>query len=292
MKCNLCPRKCNVERSEKTGYCGQGHMITAARADLHMWEEPCISGDEGSGTVFFSGCSLKCVYCQNRKISSGEINKEITPYRLAEIFIELQDKKANNINLVTADHFIIPIMEAITVARKNGLTIPIILNTSGYLTPQTVKMLKGYVDIFLTDFKYWDCAAALRYSACADYPKWAKSALEEMVNVAGEPEYDSRGIMQKGVIVRHMVLPEYTEDAKKIIEYVHNTYGNKVVLSIMNQYTPINMEKYPEINRRVTSHEYNEVINFALDTGVEEAYVQEEGTVSESFIPEFNFKGI
>ena len=292
MECMLCPRKCGVDRSFGVGYCGEGDTIKAARASLHMWEEPCISGEEGSGTVFFSGCSLKCVYCQNKSISIGKVGKEITIQRLAEIFLELQEKNANNINLVTGDHFIPQIIEAIKAAKANGLRIPIVFNTSSFINVDSIKVLDGYVDIFLADFKYWSSQAAEKYSNARNYPEAAKAAIEQMVKQTGKPVYDSRGIMTKGVIVRHMMLPGYTSDAKRIVEYIFKKYGNSVVLSIMNQYTPINMENFPEINRKVTEDEYDDVIDYALSIGVEEAFVQEEGTQSESFIPDFNIEGI
>lgn len=292
MECMLCPRKCGVDRSIKLGFCGQSDKIKAARASLHMWEEPCISGEEGSGTVFFSGCSLKCVYCQNKSISIGTVGKEITTHRLAEIFIELQDKNANNINLVTGDHFIPQIIEAIKKAKANGFKIPIVFNTSSFINVDSIKVLDGYVDIFLADFKYWSLETAEKYSNAKNYSEVAKAAIEQMVKQVGMPVYDSCGIMTKGVIVRHMILPGYISESKKIIEYIFKKYGNSVVLSIMNQYTPINMENFPEINRKVTEDEYNEVIDYALSMGVEEAFVQEEGTQSESFIPDFNIEGI
>lgn len=292
MICNLCPRNCGVDRSEKRGYCGAGDKIMAARASLHYWEEPCISGEEGSGTVFFSGCSLKCVYCQNSSISVGYKGKEISVERLAEIFTELQEKKANNINLVTGDHFLPQIIKSVVKAREMGLKIPVILNTSSYLNVETVKMAKGYIDIYLADFKYMRSETGDRYSRAQDYPHVAKQAIDEMVRQTGTPIYDSRGIMQKGVIIRHMMLPGIMDESKEIIKYVHERYGNSVVMSIMNQFTPIGVDNYKEINRHITSEEYDELIDYALSVGVEEAFVQEDGTASESFIPEFDFCGI
>ena len=292
MKCMLCPRKCGVDRSINKGYCGERDIIKAARASLHMWEEPCISGDEGSGTVFFSGCSLKCVYCQNKSISIGKVGKEISAERLSDIFLELQQKKANNINLVTGDHFIPQIVDAIKLAKSKGLSIPIVFNTSSYVTSEALEMLKGYVDIYLADFKYISEETAKKYSDAPDYPKIAKIAIEQMVEQIGVPVYDRRGMMEKGVIVRHMILPGYVLEAQEIIKYIFKKFDNKVILSIMNQYTPIDMEAFPEINRKVTEEEYNEVIDYAVSIGVEEAFVQEEGTQSESFIPEFDISGI
>ena len=292
MKCMLCPRRCGVDRRINKGYCGEGEAIRAARASLHMWEEPCISGNDGSGTVFFSGCSMKCVYCQNREIATGNMAKEISVERLSEIFIELQTKNANNINLVTGDHFIPQIVEAIKKAREKGLHIPIVFNTSSYLTPDGLKLLDGYVDIYLADFKYWSEEISKRYSNAPDYRFFAQDAISEMVNQVGEPMYDSRGMLKKGVIIRHMLLPGYVYDSKKIIRYISETYGDSVILSIMNQYTPINMEAYPEINRPVTKSEYDEVIDYALSIGVKDAFIQKEGTAAESFIPVFDYRGI
>ncbi len=259
-----------------------------SRASLHYWEEPCISGEEGSGTVFFSGCSLKCVYCQNRQIALGHYGMEISVQRLAEIFFELKEKGANNINLVTGTHFAHKIIEAIDLAGKENVGIPFILNTGGYEESSLIRELSPYIDIYLTDFKYWDRDAAERYSNAPDYIEKAKTALEEMVSTKGEPVYDDRGIMLKGVIVRHLVLPGRTEDAKSIIEYVYRTYGEKVVLSILNQYTPVKgLNGYPEINRRLTTYEYEKVLAYAEELGIENAYIQTGDTAKESFIPDF-----
>ena len=292
-KCTLCPRSCGADRTKITGFCGQSDKLYAARASLHMWEEPCISGESGSGTVFFTGCNLGCVYCQNREIADGHIGFEITAERLAEIFLEQQSRGANNINLVTPTHYVPHIIRALDTVRGRALKIPVLYNCGGYESVKTLKMLEGYVDIYLPDFKYMDSEIAKRYSNAADYPETAKKAIAEMVRQTGECAFDENGIMQKGTLVRHLVLPSYIENSEKVIEYLYNIYGGSIYMSIMNQYTPMPyVENYPEINRAVTDEEYNEVIDFAVDLGVENAFVQEGGAVSESFIPLFDGEGI
>ncbi|MCD8180185.1 MAG: radical SAM protein [Firmicutes bacterium] len=290
-KCVLCPRKCGVDRSTAAGYCGMSDKLYAARASLHMWEEPCISGGSGSGTVFFTGCGLGCVYCQNGEIAKGRIGFEITADRLAEIFLEQQERGANNINLVTPTHYVPHIIEALDKAR--GLNIPILYNCGGYESVETLKMLDGYIDIYMPDFKYIAGAAAKRYSNAADYPETAMAALAEMVRQTGKCVFGADGIMRSGTLVRHLVLPSHIENSKKAVEYLYKTYGNDIYMSIMSQYTPMERVKaYPEINRRVTREEYDEVIDFAADIGVENAFVQEGGAAEESFIPIFDGEGI
>jgi putative pyruvate formate lyase activating enzyme len=279
--------------SGRTGYCKATDELVVARAALHMWEEPCISGEEGSGAVFFSGCAVGCVYCQNHNIARGLAGKKITIARLADIFLELQEKGANNINLVTPSHYVPQIREALDTAREKGLHLPIVYNCSGYEKKETLKLLENYVDIYLPDFKYKNSEPAKRYSNCPEYFPHACEALNEMVRQAGEPEFDERGIMKKGVIVRHLMLPGYLEDSKQIISYLYKTYGDHIYISIMNQYTPLQyVEKYPEINRKVTEEEYNELVDYAIELGVENGFIQEGETASESFIPEFNEEGV
>lgn len=290
--CMLCPRKCGVDRSKAKGFCGMPDKLFAAKAYLHLWEEPCISGETGSGTVFFTGCNLRCVYCQNRKIAEGREGFEITSKRLGEIFLELQDKGANNINLVTPTHYVPHIISALDKV-KDKLKIPVVYNCGGYESTDTLKKLDGYIDIYLPDFKYCDSRLAKRYSNAEDYPEIVKSALNEMVRQTGSCQFDKNGIMQKGVIVRHLVLPGFLQNSKEVIEYLYKKYGNDIFMSIMNQYTPLEYVKdYPEINRKVTEKEYDEIIDFAAGIGVENAFVQEGGTVSESFIPIFDGEGI
>ena len=290
--CTLCPRGCGVDRSEKRGYCGESNKLRAAKAYLHMWEEPCISGTRGSGTVFFTGCNLGCVYCQNGEISSGGAGYEIDVIRLGQIFLELQDKGAHNINLVTPTHFAEHIIRAVDFTRGK-LNIPIVYNCGGYENVETLKRLDGYVDIYLTDFKYMSPEIARRYSAAPDYPEIAKAALDEMVKQTVRCLFDADGIMKRGVIVRHLVLPSHADDSREIIRYLHSRYGDDIYMSIMNQYTPVgDLTKYPELQGRVSDKEYDEIIDFAAGLGVTNAFVQEGGTVSESFIPSWDGGGV
>ncbi len=294
-KCHLCPRDCGADRKAgQAGICGvAGENIWAARAGLHMWEEPCISGETGSGTIFFSGCPLRCVYCQNYHIASSEIGMEISVGRLTEIMLELQEKGAQNINLVTPTHYTPEIVTAVTEARRQGLHLPIVYNCSGYEKVETLQLLEGVVDIYLTDFKYMEEEPARRYSRAADYPLAAKAALAEMVRQQGTPEFDEEGCMLRGVIVRHLLLPGHLKNAKAVVRYVYETYGNQVFVSLMNQYTPLpQVEAFPEINRRVTKREYEKLIDYALELGLEQGFVQEGETATESFIPAFDYEGL
>ena len=292
--CVLCPRECHVDRTAgKRGYCKATDELVVARAALHMWEEPCISGKEGSGTVFFSGCAVGCVYCQNSNIAKGLAGKIITTERLAEIFLELQDKEANNINLVTPSHYVPHIIEALNISRKKGLALPVVYNCSGYEKVETLRLLEGYIDIYLPDFKYMSDEPAKKYSNCKNYFTVAAEAIEEMVRQVGVAKFDERGIMQKGVIVRHLTLPGYLEDSKRIIKHLYENYGNRIFISIMNQYTPITKNMmYPELNRRITEEEYEELVDYAIEIGVEKGFIQEGETALESFIPEFNGEGV
>lgn len=291
--CKLCPRNCGVNRKNNIGFCGQSDKLYAARAALHMWEEPCISGEQGSGTVFFTGCNLRCVYCQNRQIAVGGTGFEITAKRLSEIFLKQQENGAHNINLVTPTHYVPHIIEALDMVRGKSLTIPVLYNCGGYESVETLKLLRGYVDIYMPDFKYMDKTIAKKYSNAEDYPEMAKLAIEEMVLQSGGCVFDENGIMKKGVIVRHLVLPSYVQNSMQVIKYLHQTYGQKIYMSIMNQYTPMPyVSKYPEINRTVTEAEYDEVINYAVQIGVENAFVQEGTAARESFIPLFDGEGI
>ena len=293
-ECRLCPRRCKADRAGgKSGRCHVPAELRVARAALHFWEEPCISGECGSGTVFFSGCSLGCVYCQNREISRGQSGKWITQDRLAEIFLELQDKGAANINLVTPDHYAPSIAAALEQAGKQGLYLPVVCNCSGYMSLDTLQILKPVVDIWLTDFKYCAADLAERFSGAEDYFEVACAALAEMVRAAGAPVFDEDGMLKSGVIVRHLVLPGHTRDSRPVIRYLHETYGDTVLLSIMNQYTPPSQAlPFPELNRRLTDREYDEVVDYAIRIGVEDAYIQEGETAQESFIPPFDNEGV
>lgn len=292
--CTICPRNCGADRNGgKTGFCSSTNELIISRAALHHWEEPCISGAEGSGTVFFSGCTLKCVFCQNHEIALGQKGKKVSPERLSEIFLELESQKANNINLVTASHHIPEICTAIKTARNSGLKIPIVYNTSGYEKPSSLKMLEGLVDVYLPDFKYFFKETSLKYSKAPDYPERAMEALAEMFRQQPEIRFDDRGIIKNGVIVRHMVLPEHVYEAKRIIEYLHKTYSDRIFLSIMSQYTPVrSFPDFPELNRKLKKSEYEKVVDYAISIGVENAFIQEGDAASESFIPEFNGEGV
>ena len=293
-QCELCPRGCNVNRLEgNKGYCKESASLQIARAALHMWEEPCISGEHGSGTVFFSGCSMGCVFCQNKEIASGVVGKEITVTRLADIFLELEAKGAHNINLVTPSHYVLQIKEAILLAKQQGLTLPIVYNSSGYELVSSLQLLDGLVDIYLPDFKYHDETLAARYSNAKDYFQRASLALGEMVRQVGTPTFDEDGMLQKGVIVRHLALPNAMEDSKYIIKYLYETYGDRIFISIMNQYTPLpQVEAFEEINRTLTNEEYDELVDYAIFLGVENGFIQEGETASESFIPAFDYEGV
>nr|WP_294658305.1 radical SAM protein [uncultured Blautia sp.] len=292
--CHLCPRNCGVDRlAGQKGFCGVDAGIMVARAALHMWEEPCISGKEGSGAVFFSGCSLGCVFCQNRTISKGQSGKVITVERLAELFLDLQGQKANNINLVTAGHFLPQVREALILAKEQGLTIPVVYNSSGYEKAEMLRYLDGLVDIYLPDLKYLEADLAGKYSHAKDYPEVAMKALEEMVRQVGTPEFDERGMMKKGVIVRHLLLPGHVRNSKKVLEYLYGTYGDQIYISLMNQYTPMPaMKDDPQLSRKVTDREYDRLLDHAISLGVTNCFIQEGETAKESFIPEFNGEGI
>ena len=294
--CTLCPRDCHADRDHgQCGACGMTNDIMIARAALHMWEEPCISGKNGSGTVFFVGCPLRCIYCQNVQIAhtgkgrGQQKEKSISPKDLAEIFLELERKKAENINLVTPTHYTIQIIEALKLAKEQGLSVPVVYNCSGYEKAETLRMLNGLVDIYLTDFKYMDAKLAERLSHAGDYPEVIKEALEEMVSQCPEAVFDSDGMMQRGVIVRHLLLPNHVENAKAVVKYVYETYGEQVYLSLMNQYTPMKqVAEDPELSRRVTKREYDKLVDYALSLGVEHGFIQEGETAKESFIPPFD----
>ena len=293
-ECRVCPRNCSADRlSDQKGFCRVGAEIILARAALHMWEEPCISGKEGSGAVFFSGCSLGCKFCQNGQISRGQTGKKVTVDRLADIFLELQQQKANNLNLVTAGHFLPQVAEAIEKSRNRGLQIPVVYNSSGYEKSEMLKLLEGLVDVYLPDFKYMDPELAEKYSYARDYPEVAKEALKEMVRQTGTPEFDRQGIMKKGVIVRHLLLPGHVKDSRRVLEYLLSTYGKEIYISLMNQYTPMPaMKDDPRLSRKVTDREYQRLIDYGLQLGLENGFIQEGETAKESFIPEFNGEGI
>ncbi len=292
--CKICPRRCGIDRSVRKGICGTQDRLRLARAALHHWEEPCISGNRGSGAVFFSGCSLHCVYCQNREISDGNAGIETEPDRLTEIFFELKEQGAHNINLITGDHFIPQIQISLVKAKEQGLDLPVIFNCSGYETVDSLKMLAGLVDIYLPDFKYMDPVLAERYSHALDYPDTAKKAIAEMKKQCPLCVFDDEGMIQNGVIVRHLLLPGHVSDSKKIIEYLYHTYGDEIYLSIMSQYTPMDgiSADHPELSRRVKKKEYEKLTDYAIDLGIQNAYIQDMNVAKESFIPAFDNSGV
>ena len=295
--CTLCPRNCAIDReSGGRGICGQTTQLKVARAALHFWEEPCISGTKGSGAVFFSGCALHCVFCQNETIANGTAGKTISEERLSEIFLELMEKGANNINLVTPGHFAPQIIRALERAKNQGMKLPVVYNTSSYENVDTIKMLEGMVDIYLPDFKYIDPALSRKYSHAPDYSTVAKKALAEMVRQTGPAVFESDeedALMQSGTIVRHLLLPGCIKDSKAVIRYLYETYKDSIYISIMNQFTPLSgIRAYPELNRRITAEEYDEVVDYAIDLGVENGFIQEGDTAKESFIPAFDCEGV
>ena len=292
--CLLCPRKCGINRGiGQTGVCGVSSEIKVARAALHYWEEPCISGKRGSGAVFFSGCSLHCVFCQNREISDGKEGKVISKERLSDIFMELADKGANNINLVTPGQYIPDIVWAVNDAKSRGMKLPIIYNTSGYENVTELKLLEGIVDVYLPDFKYMDSTLSAMYSRAKDYPSVAKQALSEMVRQQPDVVIDDvTGLIQKGVIVRQLLLPGHVNDAKAVLNYLYDTYHDHVYISMMSQFTPIALKDYPEINRTVTRREYERLVDYALEIGITNAFIQEGDVAKDSFIPAFDCEGV
>lgn len=289
MNCSICPRKCNADRENSVGFCKSPAEFRLARAALHFWEEPCISGENGSGTVFFSGCNLKCVYCQNYEISIENKGVVVDDSRLIEIFKSLIEQGAENINLVNPTHYADRLAN---LFEKWHCPVPVVYNTSGYESAQTLKMLDGIVDIYLTDFKYIRPDKAQKYSNAPDYPEVAKNALAEMKRQVQGYAFDSRSVMQKGVIVRHLVLPQNTNSALRIIDYIAENYSD-TYLSIMAQYVPCgSLENYPEINRKITEREYNKVVDYALQMGLENVFIQQTESAEKEFIPPFDFTGI
>lgn len=290
--CTICPRKCGINRYNNIGFCKANHKVKVSLAKLFYYEEPPISGINGSGTIFFSNCNLRCCFCQNNEISSLGKGIEISIKRLSEIMLELQNKKAHNINLVTPTMYVPHIIKAVKLAKKNGLVIPIIYNTSGYETAETIKLLDGIIDIYLTDFKYFSNELAIKYSKANNYFDYASKSLKEMVKQTGPCIFDNNGLIKKGVIVRHLMLPTHKEDTKKVLDYLYNTYHDNIYISIMNQYTPTKNVKYNELRNPIKKNDYEEIIDYALDLGITNAFCQEDETVSESFIPKFDFEGV
>lgn len=291
--CHLCPRKCGTDRTVRYGACGESNVLRVSRAALHFWEEPCLSGTVGSGTVFFTGCNLGCIFCQNRTISHQHHGKAISTERLCDIFLELEEKGAANINLVTPAHFAPHIANALQLAKSRGLSLPIVYNTGGYESTDTLRLLDGMIDIYLPDYKYRDATLAAQFSLAADYPAVAENALREMFRQTGTPVLDTNGMMKKGMVVRHLVLPGHTDDSMNVLRFLYESFGNDIFISIMNQYTPIDQfPETPELSRKLTQYEYNKVISFAEKIGIVNGFLQSGETAKESFIPDFDLSGI
>ncbi len=291
-KCILCPRKCMVNRYTNKGFCNLNSKLLIALAKPFFYEEPPISGINGSGTIFFSGCNLKCCYCQNMEISKFNKGKYITITRLAEIMIELQNQNVHNINLVTPTMYIPSIIKAIKKAKEMGLKIPIIYNSSGYENVEIIKLLDGYIDIYLPDFKYYDDSLAIKYSKANNYLINAKLAINEMIRQTGPCIFDQNGLIVKGTIVRHLMLPTLTNDTKKILKYLYETYHDNIYISIMSQYTPNKYITFKELKKPIKAKDYDEIIDYAVNLGITNAFCQIGKTVSESFIPNFNYEGV
>lgn len=292
--CTLCPRACSVDRTQgQRGFCGATDEMYVGRAALHAWEEPPLSGTHGSGTVFFTHCTLGCVFCQNRTISRREAGgRPVTRERLAEIFLELQAQGAHNINLVTASHYAPSVRDALQAARANGLHIPVVYNCGGYETVETLRMLDGLVDIYLPDFKYYSSYYAGLYSGAPDYPDFAKDAIAEMVRQTGAPQFDAQGIMTRGTIVRHLMLPGLAGDTAQVLRYLAEHFGDQILVSLMRQYTPFGMaERYPELDRKITDEEYDQAVTLFSDLGLS-GFLQDGESISESFIPSFDGQGV
>lgn len=299
-RCRICPRACGADRAAgQAGYCGADDKLVVARAALHHWEEPCLSGApedaRGSGTVFFSGCALRCCYCQNYPISQQGVGKAITAQHLAEIFLRLQQNGAHNLNLVTATQYLPWVLEALDSARSAGLSLPVVYNTGGYETVETVKALDGYVDVWLADFKYASPDLADRLSSARDYPAVAEAALRQMLIQTGAPVYDAEGFLQRGVIVRHLALPGYTEDSFAVLQTlarIRKETGVPFVPSLMSQFTPFYKAAEHGLGRRITTYEYRKVIDEAIRLGLTDGYMQEKSSAREEYTPPFNLEGL
>ena len=293
--CRLCPRQCNINRIEgTTGYCQSGALVRVALASIHPWEEPSISGTRGSGTIFFTGCNLKCVFCQNYEISQhSNIGKDLTPEELATLFIHQQKKNVHNINLVSPSHFVPQIKEAILIAKKLGLSIPIVYNTNGYDLVETLKQLDGLIDIYLTDLKYYSSDLSYAYSHAKDYFAVASKAISEMYRQVGKNQFQPDGLMAKGVLIRHLILPGCRKDSEKILFWIKETFGDEVYISLLNQYTPMYQAKNIKmLNRRLTSFEYDKTLDYFFSLGLKNGYMQSKTSEKEQYTPSFNLSGL
>lgn len=298
--CRLCPRACGADRAAgKSGFCGADDRLLVARAALHHWEEPCLSGDpqdvRGSGTVFFSGCALRCCYCQNYPISQEGVGKAISAERLSEIFLRLQQDGARNLNLVTATQYLPWVIHALDLAKGSGLTLPVVYNTGGYETVETVRALAPYVDVWLTDFKYASSDLAARFSAAPEYPVVAEQALRQMLVQTGAPRYDAEGFLRRGVIVRHLALPGCVDDSKQILQLLarlQQEIGVALIPSLMSQFTPFYKAAEQGLGRRITTYEYRQVIEEAIRLGLTHGYMQEKSSAREEYTPPFDLEGV
>jgi len=291
--CELCPRRCKVDRTKKLGFCGANDKIKIALVSLHKWEEPCLIGENGAGTIFFSNCNLRCCFCQNHKISQEGAGVEVDIERLAKIFLEQQDRGAVNIDLVTPTHYVLQIIKALDIAKSKGLKLPIVYNSNGYENLETIELLRNYVDIFLPDLKYFDDETAIKYSAAPNYFKIAAAAIKKMFELVGELKFDRNGQLKRGMIVRHLILPNYRRESMKIVEWLYKNFSDDIYISLMNQYTPMfKANQYKKLNRRLTTFEYDSVINYALELGIKNCYMQVGKTASENFVPEFDCSNV
>lgn len=291
--CNLCPRRCGVNRTQRAGFCGAGDKVRIALVSLHQWEEPCLVGEKGAGTVFFSYCNLRCVYCQNHEISHGGKGREVTVERLAEIFLEQQARGAATLDLVTPTHYVPQIITALDLAKRKGFDLPVVYNSSGYEMVETIEALRGYVDIFLPDLKYREEVSGSEYSAAVDYFACASEAIKKMVEITGPVQFTDNGQMKRGVLVRHMVLPGHRHESMALVKWLWETFGKNIQVSLMSQYTPMyKASEHKKINRRLTTFEYESVVDYALSLGLENAYVQERRSASEEYVPDFNGTGV
>lgn len=291
--CELCPRRCGVDRTKSVGFCGADDKVRIALVSLHPWEEPCLTGTKGAGTVFFSFCNLRCCFCQNHEISHEGKGKEVSVERLAEIFLEQQERGAATLDLVTPTHYVVQIIEALDIARLRGFHLPVVYNSSGYETEEVIEALRGYVDVFLPDLKYkWE-ASGREYSLAPNYFEYASKAIQKMVEITGPIQFDANGQMRRGVLVRHLILPNHRHESMELLDWLHETFGDAIQVSIMNQYTPMyRAAEHKGMNRKLTTFEYQSVVAHALDIGMENAYVQEGETASEKFVPHFDGRGV
>lgn len=296
--CHLCPRNCGVNRTKRPGYCKARPEAKVARAALHFWEEPCISGVNGSGTVFFSHCTLGCVFCQNSEISHGGKGQAVTDERLSEIFLELQGQGAHNINLVTPTHYAVPVINALILARQNGLSLPVVYNCGGYEKIETIRMLSPHVDVWLPDFKYAQAKLGIKYSAAPGYPETALAAIAEMLACAGPPVLNEDGLLRRGVLVRHLLLPGQLADSMQAVALLYDRFGDNLILSLMSQYTPPEnpcddfSSRYPELTRRVNPRHYDALLDYAAELGITRCYVQDSTAASSEFTPPFDLTGV